>query len=286
MNMLRRRVSRAFRKKSCNVELECLKEWMENNPDLQCKIDDHWLLVFLSSCKYNVERTKAKIEMFYIVRYAMPEIFTHRDPRLPRVQQILNLGLFVPLVNPTAEANYDTVIVRMTFFDPEKIPIQLIMKVDLMIIDVLLTDAATQFKDIEFLIDLKDFSNNYHEQLSPNQLKRLLHYFEDSYPVKVRAVHFINPPPFAMPFLNLFTLFVSEKNRNKIRVYCENEEFDVTQIFPRDALPVELNGTNSSLEEMRAQWKAKVEDYRDWFLEGENQPTPDSTVEDQFYFAR
>lgn len=277
MNMLKRQVSKAFKKKSCNVDLEILKDWMEDNPDLQCKIDDHWLLVFLSSCKYNVERTKAKIEMFYLIRYVMPEIFTNRDPRLPRVQQILNLGLFVPLVNPESEDNYDTIIVRMTFFDPDKIPLQLLMKVNLMIIDVLLTDEATHFKRFEFLVDLKDFSNKYQEQLLPNQMKRLLQYFEDSYPVKVKAVHFINPPPYAMPFLNLFTLFVSEKNRNKIHIYCENEEFDITQIFPREVLPKEFNGTNSSFDEIRAQWKAKVEDYRDWFLEGENQFTPDSS---------
>lgn len=58
----------------------------------RCVSDSQWLITFLRGCKFSLERTKSKIEMFYTLRTALPEFYANRDPMLPEIQYILKLG--------------------------------------------------------------------------------------------------------------------------------------------------------------------------------------------------
>lgn len=55
-------------------------------------IDDQWLLGFLRGCKYSLERTKEKLDLYYTVRTAVPELCGIYDPMDPKAQELLSLG--------------------------------------------------------------------------------------------------------------------------------------------------------------------------------------------------
>lgn len=55
-------------------------------------LDDQWLLAFLRGCKFSLERTKEKLDMYYTVRTLTPEYFSDRDPMRPEIQAILKKG--------------------------------------------------------------------------------------------------------------------------------------------------------------------------------------------------
>lgn len=74
------------------AEIDELKRWIVQTPHLNARTDDQFLLAFLRGCKHNVEQTKAKIEMFYTCRTAMPEIMSNRDPLDPTLLEIIRLG--------------------------------------------------------------------------------------------------------------------------------------------------------------------------------------------------
>jgi hypothetical protein len=54
--------------------------------------DTQWLTTFLRGCKFSLERTKEKLDMFYTLRTALPEIFKNRDPMLPHLHSIIEKG--------------------------------------------------------------------------------------------------------------------------------------------------------------------------------------------------
>lgn len=56
-------------------------------------VDDQWLLSFLRGCKFSLERTKEKLDMYYTMRGLVPEFFKNRDPFSPQVQEVLKCGL-------------------------------------------------------------------------------------------------------------------------------------------------------------------------------------------------
>lgn len=74
-----------------------LRQWLCENPKLNAKTDDVSILYFLRGCKFDVERTKQKLRNFYVMKAERPEWFTNRDPLLPEIQELVKLGVFVPL---------------------------------------------------------------------------------------------------------------------------------------------------------------------------------------------
>jgi hypothetical protein len=54
--------------------------------------DSQWLITFLRGCKFSLERTKEKLDMFYTFRSAVPEFFKNRDPLRPELREIIKSG--------------------------------------------------------------------------------------------------------------------------------------------------------------------------------------------------
>jgi hypothetical protein len=73
-------------------DLDTIREWLKKTPHLRARQDDQFLVGFLRGCKYRLERVKEKLDMYYTVRSALPEIITNRDPMNPRIREIIRLG--------------------------------------------------------------------------------------------------------------------------------------------------------------------------------------------------
>ena len=59
-------------------DLEALKTWIQQQPHLRANTDDQFLLAFLRGCKYSLEKAKQKIDSFYAMRNAVPELYKNR----------------------------------------------------------------------------------------------------------------------------------------------------------------------------------------------------------------
>lgn len=54
--------------------------------------DDFFILRFLRACKFNTEKTKSKLWNYYKQRANLPEWYSNRDPSLPILQELFDLG--------------------------------------------------------------------------------------------------------------------------------------------------------------------------------------------------
>lgn len=52
-------------------------------------LDDGRLMTFLRGCKFSLEKTKRKLDMYFTMRAAIPEFFSNRDPFDPAIQEIM-----------------------------------------------------------------------------------------------------------------------------------------------------------------------------------------------------
>lgn len=53
--------------------------------------DDQWLVAFLRGCKYSLERTKEKLDLYYSLRSTAPEMYNVKF-NSPRFNDILDTG--------------------------------------------------------------------------------------------------------------------------------------------------------------------------------------------------
>jgi hypothetical protein len=69
-----------------------MREWLKKSPHLRSRTDDQFLLSFIRGCKYSLEKTKHKLDMYYTLRFHTPEIMQNRDPEKLNIHEYLKLG--------------------------------------------------------------------------------------------------------------------------------------------------------------------------------------------------
>jgi hypothetical protein len=53
--------------------------------------DDERITTFLRGCKFSLEKTKRKLDMYFTMRTAVPDFFHDRDVTRPELKDILDL---------------------------------------------------------------------------------------------------------------------------------------------------------------------------------------------------
>lgn len=99
------------------AQVQDLSDWLVANPQINgCNTFEN-LHFFLRTSKFDVERAKKKLKTFYQMRAERTEWFNNRDPQLPEIQELLKLGVFLP-IGPDAEQRM-VVVIRTAAHDPK-----------------------------------------------------------------------------------------------------------------------------------------------------------------------
>lgn len=244
-------------------DIEQIRSWLETQPHITARKDDLWLLNFLRACKFDFERTKAKLETFYSMRTITPEFYTNRDPMQPEIQAVLKQGIYLPIL----KEDQAVIVLQWKGVDPNKTPILDIFKVGIMILDIVTFESNTcTITGQDIVDDFTGASVGYASSLS--LIKKMLLNVIKAYPARPKSIHMINAP---MPFVTIFKLLtrvLTQKVLSRIQIYGKKYE-NIYDTIPRDYLPTEYGGTAGSADEIAAEWKAKIESYRDWLIEDE-----------------
>ncbi|KAK4879830.1 hypothetical protein RN001_007976 [Aquatica leii] len=252
---------------ACNIkdDLTHLREWIFQQPHLITRTDDEWIYIFLSGCKFNLEKTKTKIEKYYTLKTALPEFFGDRDPLHPNIQTVLNLGLILPLPKPSnSRARY--FYYHCKFFDPKKIYSTDVIKMFLMVFDVIfMKHIETSGEKLYFLCDLDGLSLSHLTQATPSLCKRIITFIRNGFPGRPHGFYYLNTPSIFNYVLNIIKPLLGKKLSSRIKVYKSNDDRLFNDV-PDVVLPKELGGKGKSVRELRTEWKQIVESYRDWFI--------------------
>merc|ERR1711970_645523 len=98
-------------------DIQAIRDWLKKQPHINCPTDDWTILKFLRGCKFSLERTKEKMDMFYTCKTAVPEWFTDRDADNAKMRQLLELGIFLPLGKKDQNGR-GIVLIRAAVHDP------------------------------------------------------------------------------------------------------------------------------------------------------------------------
>lgn len=75
--------------KQCHEDVMRLRQWVLSQPHLKARINDQFLVAFLRGSKFSLERAKQKIDRFYTLKAAIPEVFNER--RIVDHHQVLEI---------------------------------------------------------------------------------------------------------------------------------------------------------------------------------------------------
>jgi len=99
------------------------------------------------------------------------------------------------------------------------------------------------------IIDLQYTTLRHIGQMEIRTLKNLLHAWFDCYPVKIHLLNYVNTPEYAKLFMDVTSYILSDKVKQKLRVYTRKTAHDCFMNMP-NILPVEYGGTDGTIQEL------------------------------------
>lgn len=189
------------------------------------------------------------------------EWFWDRDPFAADVQELLNMGVFLPLPDKD-EHNRPIVIIRTCAHDPKKHSQNLVLKVSKMVLDILLyMEPEVSKVGIMAIFDMTGVSLGHGLQMTPMHIKKSVESWS-AYPCKPKMLEFVNVPTHVNIVLNTFRFFMTPKMKSRMIVRKSTSQLNSN-------LPKDLGGKGQTYSELAAKWKKIVEKNVEFFEEDE-----------------
>ncbi|KAK4879671.1 hypothetical protein RN001_007817 [Aquatica leii] len=251
-----------------NEDIELIRKWLNQQPHLNANLDDQYILNFLRGCKFSLQKTKEKLDMFYTMKSLLPEFYKDRDPFRPEIQEILKLGLCLPLSHKETEPQ--VIFIRLSPEDPFKVKFADVMKVSLMILDIFLKEDDNFIISGQLgLVDFKNSTINHLLHLDLSVCKKAATCLNFAYPTRPKGCHFVNTPGYFNKIIDTVKLWLPEKFVKRVFIYSESNINNLYDTIPAKIIPKDSGGSGVTVKELTDYWKTKVESYRDWFIEDE-----------------
>ncbi|XP_011707074.1 PREDICTED: alpha-tocopherol transfer protein-like, partial [Wasmannia auropunctata] len=196
------------------AEIKC---WIED--ELRIRIDNFLILRFLRVCKFNLEKTKIRMQNYYKHRSKFPECYMNKDPFQPELQKLLDMGLFLPLRKLDNQGKL-IFIIRGTRFNPTKHKLSDFIKVGCMMTELAMKcNAIASVYGCAMFIDVVNPTVRHIALCQPHIFMNIVHAWHSCYPIRVQSINFINAPRIADGIVRIMKSFMTEKMKNRFYVY-------------------------------------------------------------------
>jgi hypothetical protein len=72
-------------------DVRAIREWLKKQPHINADPDDQMIITFLRGCKFRLEKTKQKLDMYYTMRSMCPELLGNRDLRADAMKECVKV---------------------------------------------------------------------------------------------------------------------------------------------------------------------------------------------------
>ncbi|XP_011704761.1 PREDICTED: alpha-tocopherol transfer protein-like [Wasmannia auropunctata] len=243
-----------------------IRRWLED--ELRIRIDNFFILRFLRVCKFNLEKTKTRIRNYYKQLSHLPEWYLNKDPFRPELQELLDLGILLPLRKPDSQGRV-VFLIRGTRHDPRIHTIPNLSKAFILAIEMAMKyyPAASVYGCAMFF-DVINPTIRHIFQFRPYVIMNMVHAWQSCYPMRYQTITVFNVPTFFDIVIRIMKSFMTEKMKNRFYVYSHRPQ--CFKDIPANILPVEYGGTDGTMKELTEYWKKLIEENRDWLLRDEN----------------
>jgi len=158
--------------------------------------------------------------------------------------------------------------------DPNTMKLEDHFKVSTMVMELAFDgDEQSQIKGVVLIQDMGGMTASHALLITPALGKKAMTVWQDAYPAKPKALHFINMPGVIESVFKMMESFQKEKMRQRNRVHPKGDLSGMIADLGPEVLPEEYGGTNGTVEELKAYWFRKMVENRDWLMEQEKYKT-------------
>ncbi|XP_012522417.1 retinol-binding protein pinta [Monomorium pharaonis] len=245
-----------------------IRYWSKESDDFPAQIDDFLILRFLRVCKFDLEKTKIRIQNYYKQQSKLPEWYKNKDPFQPELQEILNLGVYLPLRKPDSQGRL-VMLLRITVHDPKRNKVSDMVKNYLLALEAAIKYyPTTSIYGCSLLVDTSNPTVAHITQAKPYEIMNVIQMWENCYPMRFQKIVFFNTPLIYDIIVKIVRSFMTAKMKSRFQVY--SDALHCFEDIPANILPVEYGGTDGTLQELTEYWKKDIEENHDCLTKNEN----------------
>ncbi|XP_069699150.1 alpha-tocopherol transfer protein-like [Periplaneta americana] len=255
--------------RSIKEAVEMLQDWIQLQPHLpkeEGSLHEARLERWLIRCKNSMERTKQSVDMYYTLKSLSPEMMSDWNLQSKWFKTVSKLAYFTAMPQMTPECER-VVCIGLLSSDPTDLVMEDWCRMAQMTLEVRMCEDYS-LRDI-FISDLAHYTPAHVTKYSFAALKKGIVCTTKAFSTRLKAIHYINAPPFAGVAVEILKSVLSSKLAARVHVHGS----DLTELHkqvPKESLPTEMGGCGGSISENWNLWLKKLETYQNWFLQHEN----------------
>lgn len=242
------------------MDIKFLKNWFVYQTHLPEIPDDNILEVFLVVNKFNLEKCKKKLEMYFTIRKEIPELYTDKNPKLPHMNEIADAVYCIPLPKLTPSLSRITVM-KLKNQDPESFNALNYFAHTYNVLEIRIREDMILSDTIVY--DMEGLKLGHLLKLGPGTIRKSATVLEKVFSSRIEGIHYINSPSSMQILIKLAKTMLKEKIRKRVHVHENLESF--YKHLPVQILPQDYGGDIPSLSELHDLWKMKFRENQELF---------------------
>ncbi|KAK8764382.1 hypothetical protein V5799_033012 [Amblyomma americanum] len=224
--------------------LERLRQRLQEDEGIQVPPDDV-LVMFLRAKKYRVEDAFKNCKKYLRTRRDVPEYFDNLTPSNIPYEAVFhdhNLIMFARDTRGRAVG-----YLQLGKWSPDICSMDDLMRCALVAAESNLREEETQIRGIVAIIDLKGFGVHHMMQITPRFARRVIAIGQDSLPLRLKAVYYLNTPAFFRIMHALIRPFLSAKLLSRLH-YLAGDISELHEVVPPELMPKEFGGMQEDFD--------------------------------------
>lgn len=208
--------------------------------ELSLFLDDKFLLQFLRTKKYRMDKTKDLLEGYLLLKNSVPRWYDFNDDNLTRMWSLYESGVAYPLAQRDSEGRR-IILVQAKKFDPKVFNWADAMRLLAWVAKVILEEEETQISGIITILDHADITFSHMRLVGVNDAIDFVTVIKQAVVGRLKGMYMVALPSFASFMLELVKKAATQKLRKRIHVVNDMETMK-TLIDP-SLFPSELGGS-------------------------------------------
>lgn len=225
-------------------DLQILRDMIRCDRDLECRMDDAFLVRFLRCRKFDCSRAHKVLRQYYRLRYNNTQLFRDFYPTFLRATFERNLQTVLPDRDQNGCAVF---IFKGGQWDPYVSTAEDIFRANVLCLEQAIMDPVTQVTGLVAIMDMKGFGFTHIRFCPPSNLQKVVSLIQDCFPARFKAIHIINEPAIFGMLFSIVRRFLNEKLQQRIHFHgCDTASLH--KFVPPEILPEEYGGFSGPMD--------------------------------------
>ncbi|CAH0548869.1 unnamed protein product [Brassicogethes aeneus] len=247
--------------------IEEIKTFISNNEDIPT-IPDQMIVLFLLSCRNDIEFTEKTIKAYYKCKKNAPEIFDDRDMSKEDLQLALKTVKMASVPRRT-EDNHTVHVLKLDDSNYGNFELVPIMKASYMLLDV--TQQVNPPDGLIVVIDMKPLRLMHLMKLKIGAIRKYITFLQEGFPIKLKEIHLLNAVYFVDKVMNIVKSCMNSELVDMLKIH--QSDIDMNEFYEKHLsskyLPSDYGGELPSVDKLAEITLEKLKNRQAFFDEEE-----------------